>query len=68
MSRIKSTETTISCRIDARQKTRFLEVLANFDKGSQEPFKYRPGIVLRCFIRAYTDKPELFNKLLEDYR
>lgn len=68
MQRIKSTETTISCRIDEGQKMRFLEVLANFDQGSREPFKYRPGIVLRCFIRAYTDKPELFNKLLEDYR
>lgn len=68
MSRIKSTETTISCRIDKGQKEKFLEVLELFDGASKEPYKYRPGIILRTFIRAYSSNPGMFNKLLEPYR
>ena len=68
MSRIKSTETTISCRIDKGQKEKFLEILELFDDSSKEPYKYRPGTIIRSFIRAYTADPGMFNKLLEPYR
>lgn len=66
--RIKSTETTISCRIDRAEKKRFLDVLAEYDAISHEPYKYRAGTVLRTLIRAYTEQPETMQMLIDRYR
>lgn len=66
--RIKSTETTLSCRIDAGQKNAFLNTLARYDIGSNEPYKYRPGTVIRSFVRAYTAEPELLERIIDKYR
>lgn len=66
--RIKSTETTLSCRIDVGQKNAFLNTLARYDIGSNEPYKYRPGTVIRSFVRAYTAEPELLERIIDKYR